>query len=84
MMSIIVNDILDHVTLQKGVDDLDNWSKWQLKISVPKCQILHLGRGNMGISYNISNVELPNVCVVKDLGITIDTRLFSPYKYICY
>jgi len=29
----------------------------------------------MGISYNISNVELPNVCVVIDLGITIDSRL---------
>lgn len=29
----------------------------------------------MGISYNISNVELPNVCSVKDLGITIDSRL---------
>ena len=39
------------------------------------CQILHLGRGNMSISYNISNIDLPNVCVVKDLGITIDSRL---------
>ena len=75
-MYIIVNDISDSVTLQKGLDNLVNWSeKWQLKISVPKCQTLHLGRGNMGISYNIGNVDLPNVCVVKDLGITIDSRL---------
>ena len=73
---IIVRDILDSATLQKGLDDLTIWSeKWQLKISVPKCQTLHLGRGNMGISYNISNNDLPNVCVVKDLGITIDSRL---------
>jgi len=51
------------------------WSeKWQLKISVPKCQTLYLGRGNTGISLNVSNVELLNVCVVKDLGITIDSR----------
>jgi len=46
-----------------------------VKILVPKCQILQLGRGNMGISYNISNVELPNISVVKELGITSDSRL---------
>ena len=67
---------MDSATLQKGVDDLANWSeKWQIEISVPKCQTLHLGRGNMCISYNISNVDLPNVRFVKDLGITIDSRL---------
>ena len=72
----IVNNILDSATLQKSLDDLANWSeKWQLKLSVPKCRTLHLGQGNMGNSYNISNVELPNVCVVKDFGIIIDSRL---------
>ena len=67
---------MNSVTLQKGLDDLAIWSeKWQLKISVPKCQTLHLGRGNMSISYNISNIDLPTVCVVKDLGFSIDSRL---------
>jgi len=36
-----------------------------------QCQNMHLGHGKMGISYNISNVELSNVSVVKDLGITV-------------
>ena len=27
------------------------------------------------LQYDFNNVDLPNVCVVKDLGITIDSRL---------
>ena len=71
-------DILNVIAIGLLFAQVQKFRETTLKIPInlsTKCQTLHLGRGNMGISYNISNVDLPNVRVVKDLGITIDSRL---------
>ena len=48
---------------------------WQLNISIPKCVVLRLGNRNVSFTYNFNNLTLPNVSVVRDLGVLIDNDL---------
>ena len=53
-----------------------DWTiKWQLNISIPKCVVLRLGNRNVSFTYNFNNQALPNVSVVRDLGVLIDCDL---------
>ena len=61
--------------IQHNLDLIFIWSNtWQLPISTPKCNTLHLGSSPAN-SYSISNQYLCNVSPVKDLGILVDSRL---------
>lgn len=72
----VVKDVQDANMFQAGLDALNTWSSdWQLPISFHKCSILHLGRTNNCHSYEISNVKLPNVKLITDLGVTVDSNL---------
>jgi len=72
----VINNIDDTYLLQSGLDALYIWSNvWQLPISLQKCSILHLGRTNFIISYNINNVFLPDVKEVTDLCVLVDSNI---------
>ena len=72
----IIGDIISFEMLQTGLDALSGWSsKWQLKVSINKCTTLHIGRNNAMHEYAIDGVVLPNVRVVKDLGVLVDSKL---------
>jgi hypothetical protein len=73
---IVIDDVTCTHLLQKGLDNLAIWAaKWQLNISVPKCSVLHIGCLENRPSYHINNCTLPNVTSVKDLGVTMDSKL---------
>jgi hypothetical protein len=73
---VFLDNIASQCTLQIGLDKLFSWaSLWQLKISIPKCAVLHLGYINPGYTYSLGQFDLPNVKSVKDLGIKIDCDL---------
>jgi hypothetical protein len=72
----VINDITDVGMFQAGLDALNDWSTaWQLPISLHKCAILHLGRTNINHCYEVNGVSLPNVKIITDLGITVDSNL---------
>ena len=72
----VINDINDINMFQAGLDALHDWScTWQLPISIQKCSVLHLGRKNVGHSYFVNGVSLPNVQEVIDLGVAMDSNL---------
>ena len=61
--------------IQHNLDLIFIWSNtWQLPISTPKCNTLHVGTSPAN-SYTISNHYLCNVSPVKDLVILVDSRL---------
>ena len=65
------NSLAD-MCLQRDLHLISEWAKkFQLKISVPKCQILTIN-GNNTYPFTISNEIIPNVAYAKDLGIIID------------
>lgn len=62
--------------LQTALSSLCNWSKiWQLSINVAKCNLLHLGKNNPNLKYDINNVCIEASEHVRDLGIEIENFL---------
>ena len=54
------------------------WSKrWQLNLSEPKCQVLHITnrRQVANFNYSINNSDLENTKMVKDLGFYVSKNL---------
>ena len=73
-----INNDQDHVTLQEGLDNLNNWAnKWQLNFNFSKCY--HLGITNKPVpetySYMMNNQTISRVSSTKYLGITINHNL---------
>ena len=70
------DDRLDHNIIQTALDQLSTWAQiWQLKISVPKCSVIHLGFANPKHTYHIDDLYLPSLHTCKDLGIFVDADL---------
>ena len=65
-----------HETLQKDLDELQNWAmKWKMSFNVEKCKILHFGKDNPNHDYRLNNTVIPTADEEKDLGILVDTSL---------
>jgi hypothetical protein len=66
----------DEVILQQDLDSLMAWSqKWQLGFNRSKCEVLHLGRVNHRLDYQMGDSMLNTTSCVKDLGVFIDEDL---------
>lgn len=73
---VIVDDLIKTDVLQLALDKLHSWSlKWQLKIAVHKCFVLHIGATNCIHRYHLNNIMLDDVFEARDLGVTIDNNL---------
>jgi len=76
-----INCDADRTELQMDLDKLGEWSaKWQLRFNEDKCKVMHLGKVNGNLNYNMqtrrgSTYLLQESCVEKDLGIWIDRAL---------
>lgn len=68
----------DGVVLQSYIDKIHDWSlKWQLQLADNKCQHSHIGLSTSvnPVNYYVSDVKLPTVDNVRDLGVLIDSQL---------
>ena len=59
------------------MDLLFQWCiDWLLRFSVPKCEVMHIGRFTSDeYSYFMNGQPLPTVNVEKDLGVYVDNQL---------
>ena len=74
----VVDNLCDYRVIQRKLSELQQWSdKWQLKISYKKCSVLALSnqRSRPRIELVMGSVALPEVEVVKDLGVIVDNHL---------
>ena len=47
-----INDTIEASVLQRVLDEIVDWADyWQLSININKCNVLHLGSGNLLIDY---------------------------------
>lgn len=61
--------------LEETIDKLNNYaSRWDLRINLEKCCVLHLGRSN-NRQYEVDGVVLKKLDCVRDLGVMVDARL---------
>ena len=70
----------DYINLQKGIDDLVDWSnKWLMNFNSKKCKVLHLGKNNPHYAYTMRDGDkvskLDETVCEKDLGVNIDPLL---------
>jgi len=71
----------DYNKLQVALSALCAWAEdWQLSISISKCCVLHIGKGNVSHQFFINGSPLPVINSSRDLGITItSTLLFADH-----
>jgi len=68
----VVNSWEDRERLQKDLNRLVEWaSRWQMKFNEEKCNVMHLGRENMGWNYVMNGKRLKVVEEEKDLGVLL-------------
>ena len=63
---------------QDDLDYLTNWQNtWLLKFNTEdlKCKVLHVGKNNPQIDYNLNGLSLPKSSEEKDLGVIISKQL---------
>ncbi len=71
-----INDIADEIVLQEELNKLHQWSvKWQLKVNVKKCKVMHLGSKNTKAQYMMDVTTLESVKEEKHLVVLIDEEL---------
>ncbi len=62
--------------LQLALSVIETWiSAWDLRLAVPKCQLLFLGTANARHSYRLLGEELKAVPTIRDLGVIISEDL---------
>jgi len=59
--------------IKEDLANLDRWSDlWQMKFNVDKCKVMHLGKQNYEVKYQIKGTDLIVVKEEKDLGVIFD------------
>jgi len=67
---------LNFENLQNALNQLSKWAeRWQLGISVPKCNVLYLGDNNPKHEYFLDGKKLPSEKCLRDLGVFVSSDL---------
>lgn len=61
--------------MHRNLDKLESWVITNLVKLKSKCQILHLGRGNLGYMYRLGNEMLRSSPTERDLGVLVGSKL---------
>ncbi|EYC32284.1 hypothetical protein Y032_0003g1495 [Ancylostoma ceylanicum] len=71
----------DNMCLQKAIDAVATWaSEWKLPLSKQKTKVLHIGRNNPKLKYNLCSEFVSETSEIVDLGYIIDENLsFDKY-----
>lgn len=73
---IYCNPLTDHAQLQEDLDLIQEWSEsWLLPLNFDKCVVLHLGKQNPRLGYNINGEQLLSSDSHDDLGVIITHNL---------
>jgi hypothetical protein len=75
-----IKDLSDTEALQEDLDKASDWSDaWLLRFNASKCKVMHIGRINPGVSYNMreggKQIPVEKVTQEKDLGVIFDPEL---------
>lgn len=77
----IINNNLDTVKVQDDLDSICEWTnKWLMQLSVEKCKVMHYGKSNPCVTYEMSDnlggvSKLSAVEEERDLGVIFRTDL---------
>lgn len=70
------NPITHYATLQRDLQRIHHWcTEWSLPLNITKCVVLHIGKTNPRLPYNIDGTLLNTTESHNDLGVTITNNL---------
>jgi len=76
---IEISGASDVAKLQATLDQIAGWAyKWQLTVSVSKCNVLTVGHNSLNASYKLNGCKLPSYIECRDLGIAVVSSLSIP------
>ena len=62
--------------IKKDLEEIINWSdRWQMPFNIQKCKVMHIGKSNPKIDYEIKGEKIQEVTQETDLGIEIKNNL---------
>ena len=67
---------VNRAELQRRVDSIVSWAReWNMEINPGKLKIMHLGKNNPNLSYNVNGTEIKSVTTKKNIGFWINDDL---------
>ena len=74
----VTQQMEDQKSLQLRIDRIAQWAKdWKMEIHPTKSKILHIGKENPGLPYQLNGEEIPTVAMEKDIGFWMSEDLSS-------
>ena len=71
-----VKNSQDHKEFLEDLESVASWANmWQLSLSVPKCQVISIGRNAQEYEYKVGQNDIGRCNSIKDLGIWVDSSL---------
>lgn len=65
-------------SLQQRINCIAQWAQdWKMEIHPAKSKILHIGRGNPNLTYQMNGADIATVSVEKDIGFWVTSDLSS-------
>ena len=69
----IVKDERDRQKLQEESREMERWAEeWKMVFNADKCKVMHLGRTNKEMEYEMGGIKMKVTEMEKDLGVDIE------------
>ena len=66
----------DNQAMQDTLNELNEWAqRWGMAFNIPKCKVMHVGRGNPGFEYQMNGHRLATTDQERDIGVTMTKNL---------
>lgn len=72
----VIKSVEDSKILQEDLNKIQAWSQhWLMPFNIDKCKVMHTGRNNSNVKYNMNGHELQVVTEEVDLGVIMQSNL---------
>ena len=74
--AMVVENEREAEIMQEEIDKMVAWAvRWKMEFNVEKCKVMHVGRRNLKVTYNMEGRDLEETELEKDLGVLVADNL---------
>ena len=70
-----VNTVNDTRLMQRTLDKLVAWNRWDMDFNVNKCGVMHIGKTNLEFQYQMNDGWVKSVDEQRNLGVLMSKGL---------
>eukprot|EP00061_Rhincodon_typus_P009573 g33185.t1 len=65
-----------YLRVQRDLEHMGHWAEeWQMEFNLDKCEVLHFGEANKGMTYTFNGRALRRVTELRNLGVQVRSSL---------